>query len=776
MPNNDLTACKIRLTGIVQGVGFRPYIYRMAEKNKLKGYVKNTGGAEVEIWVEGKGSHLKKFLVDLRGKKPSVAVIEEIRFEKVKPRLYKYFSILKSSREASFYSMVPPDIGICEGCLEEIMEPGSRWYMYPFNSCAWCGPRFTMMKKTPYDRENTAMVDFPLCSHCKDEYSDPRDIRRFHAQGISCKECGPKVFLLDRLGRGIETKNALYEAAKLIDEGKIVAVKGLGGFHIAALATEDDVVLKLRERKRRPQKPFALMALNLETAKEILCLNKAQEKLLLSPEKPIVIALKRRDSAVSRYVAPQLKTLGVMLPYTGLHYLLLNQTRDKFLIMTSGNARDKPICKSNREALKLLNGFVDYFLMHNRRILNRCDDSVIRFTDGHPFFLRRSRGYAPTWINVNFKFDRPVIAFGADLSNVAALAFKNHIVPTQYLGDMDEYDNLLYLEEALDFLLKTYNIRVEDSIIACDNHPGYLSSRLAYEWAEKHSCPLVKIQHHHAHMASAIAEHKLDPLEKIIAITMDGAGYGEDGSVWGGEVLIGSCSNYERRGQLRYQPMLGGDLATKYPVRMLIGILSTFLDTAEIRGIILKHKLDRGLRHGLKELNVALKHRGNSPLTSSTGRLLDAFSALLNICLIRNYEGEPAIKLEEEAVNGRIIDDVRAPVRRVDETYVVDTTNMFKDVIGLIDTHSVSSIAYTVLKEIGRAFGYMASRCLKRNMDKVVVSGGAAVNNYLIQGIKEALIQRGVKLILKAKLPPGDGGISTGQAMVAGVKFNEHLI
>ncbi len=771
MPSKGLVAYRVRITGIVQGVGFRPFIYRIATKNKLRGYVKNTGGSEVEVWIEGDKFSLRKFLWQLDVEKPSVAVIEEVKIEEVEPKQYRDFVILKSSRDVSFYSMVPPDIGICKHCIKEIDDPDSRWYLYPFNSCVWCGPRFTMMKRTPYDRENTTMRDFPLCKDCEKEYRDPENVRRFHGQGISCKQCGPIVFLLNREGEGIESMNVIREAAKLIDEGEIIAVKGLGGFHIAASATQDEVVLKLRKRKDRPQKPFALMALNLETAEKILSLNKKQKNLLLSHEKPIVVALKRDNAPVSKYVAPQLKTLGVMLPYTGLHYLLLKQSRDKFLIMTSGNLRNKPICKSNKEALNHLKGFVDYFLMHNRRIINRCDDSVVRFTDGSPVFLRRSRGYAPTWVNVDLFFEKPVIAFGADLSNTAALAFRNHIVPTQYLGDMDEYDNLIYLEEALTFLLKTYNIKVRDSVIVCDKHPSYFSSRLAFEWAEKYGCPLLKVQHHHAHMASVIAEQKINPLEDVVAVTMDGVGYVDDGMIWGGEVLVGSCSNYRRRGQLKYQPMLGGDLATKYPVRMLVGILSTFLEPQEIKEIILKRRLERGFRHGLKAFETILRHGKYSIMTSSTGRLLDAFSALLNICLHRNYEGEPAIKLEEEAVGGRDLNLLKIPIRKIDGVYVIDTSEMFKSVIELLDVYEVSTLAYSILKEVGRAFGRVAFKCLKRNINKVVVSGGAAVNNYIIKGIKEVLMQEGVEIFLNQKLPLGDGGVSTGQALLAKTKF-----
>ncbi|RLF21078.1 MAG: carbamoyltransferase HypF, partial [Thermoprotei archaeon] len=448
----------IKVVGVVQGVGFRPFVHRLAIRLGLSGYVRNKGGVEVEVFVEGEEDALRKFLRALLEEKPPTAEIEDVVVEEVGPRGYRQFVIKRSAYESDLLSIIPPDFSICDQCLKEILDPSSRWYRYPFNSCAWCGPRFTIIEKVPYDRENTSMRDFPLCSICLSEYEDLNNVRRYHAQGISCPICGPKITLFDAEGRRVEVDDPLVEAARLIDEGYIVAVKGIGGFHIAALASDDEVVMELRRRKRRPQKPFAVMALNLEIAGKLIVVDENIAKLLSSYQRPIVVAPRRNDAPVSELVAPGLRTLGVMLAYSGIHYLLLRETKDKFLIMTSGNPPGEPICRDNKEAFVKLKGIVDYFLMHNRRIVNGADDSVIRLTHGMPSFLRRSRGFVPRWIKLPFKLKKPIIAFGAMLSNCGALGIGKYVIPTQYIGDVDNIATLEYLEEALNFLLRAYRV------------------------------------------------------------------------------------------------------------------------------------------------------------------------------------------------------------------------------------------------------------------------------------------------------------------------------
>ncbi|RLF05243.1 MAG: carbamoyltransferase HypF, partial [Thermoprotei archaeon] len=545
MGNAARRAVLIRITGLVQGVGFRPFIHRIARRSGVRGYVKNLGGSEVEVWAEGPDGSIRRFLELLEHERPPPAELDEVSVVEVEPRGYEDFRILESGHRVTRRSQIPPDIGVCEYCLREVLDPNSRWYRYAFNSCAWCGPRFSMMYSTPYDRGNTAMRAFPLCADCAREYSDPDNLRRFHAQGISCPRCGPKLWLLDGRGEEVPCEDPIREAARLVDEGFIVAVKGLGGFHIAALASDDEVVAKLRERKRRPQKPFAIMALDLGVVERIAAPSGRHVELLRSPQRPIVLVPKREDAPVSELVAPGLAEIGVMLPYTPLHYLLLMETRDKFLIMTSGNRRGLPIC-TGAEALSELRGIADYFLVHNREIVNRVDDSVVRLTDGIPQLLRRARGYAPRWIKVPFKLEREVIALGAHLSNAGAVAFEDRVVPTQYVGDMDYLENVEFLLSALNFLERCY--RLEAKVVASDAHPGYVTTRLAASMASRLKVPHIRVQHHHAHIASAMASVGVRAGEEVLGVAIDGAGYGADGKIWGGEVMIASYTTYERVG------------------------------------------------------------------------------------------------------------------------------------------------------------------------------------------------------------------------------------
>ncbi|MEM4476310.1 MAG: carbamoyltransferase HypF, partial [Desulfurococcaceae archaeon] len=409
-----MKALKLVITGIVQGVGFRPFIHRIAVKYNLKGYVKNSGGSEVEVWVEGEYGDLSKFIKELYFQKPPPAILEEVEVYPQEPQGFKEFYILKSTAIKEKHSMIPPDFSICSECLSEILDPGNRRYRYPFNSCAWCGPRFSMIYRAPYDRENTSMAKYKLCSECTKEYNDISDVRRHHAQGISCPEDGPRLWLTDRSGNKVEAEDPVLEAAKIIDEGYIVAVKGLGGYHLAALASNDEVVLKLRSRKNRPRKPFAIMALDRTVLDKLVYLNEDSLKVLESPAKPIVLLPKKPDTPASKYVSPGLCFEGVFLPYTGLHYLILLETKDRFLIMTSGNAHGKPMCINEECAYRDLSGIADYFLVHDREIVNRVDDSVIRFTDEKPVMLRRGRGYTPLWIKLPFNLRKKYVALGAD--------------------------------------------------------------------------------------------------------------------------------------------------------------------------------------------------------------------------------------------------------------------------------------------------------------------------------------------------------------------------
>ncbi len=765
----DMKCIRVTVTGIVQGVGFRPFVYRLAKELNLKGYVRNLGGSEVEIVVEGPSNLIGEFLRRLKADKPPPADVYDLKIDEVELKLFKDFFIKESGKQREAYSMIPPDVGICSYCLSEVFSSGDRRFMYPLNSCAWCGPRFSMIEKIPYDRENTAMRDFPMCSKCLEEYENPEDVRRFHAQGNCCPYCGPKVWLEDK-NRPISVENPILEASKLIDEGFIVAVKGLGGFHIACLASNDEVVLKLRERKRRYEKPLALMALNLDVASKIVEFSEDDARLLESPRRPILLLPEKEDSPVSNYVAPGLSMQGVMLPYTALHYLLLSNVKDGFLIMTSGNESGEPMCTDNDEARSRLSGIVDYFLMHNRRIVNRVDDSVVRKTGEFYTIIRRSRGYAPIWIKLPFSVSRPVIAFGAYYQNTGCLAFGNVAIPTQFIGDMENVSSLIELEKVLTFLIRTYGVDPSKALLAVDMHPRYLNRILAEKWTKTYGCELLEVQHHHAHAASLMAELKADIDSEEVAVTIDGVGYGIDGTIWGGEVLIVKYGSFTRFGHLEQIPMPGGDRAVEYPVRMLISLLSKFMSNDEIEQLIVSRGLHKGLTYGVEEIRATLLllEKSRLPVTSSMGRILDAASSLLGVCFKRTYEGEPAMKLEALSKSHPSVELLTPRISH--SKPIVETHKIFEELISKIDRPR-EHLAYSVQRALGLSLGELAVAASKgRNVRRVLVSGGAAVNTIIFESIRTVVESEGLKAYVNVQVPPGDGGISLGQAIIAGFK------
>jgi len=763
----------IIVTGIVQGVGFRPFIKRIAFKNGLKGYVKNLGGGEVIIHIEGDLNNIRRFFISFWRELPSPAEIYRIKVGRSDPVNYSEFKILKSESKLVSRSIIPPDIGICIDCIREIEDPGSRWYRYPFNSCAWCGPRFSMMYRIPYDRENTSMDDFPLCNECRSEYEDLFNLRRFHAQGISCPSCGPTLWLTDNRGDKIDVNDPIKEAAKLIEEGYIIGVKGIGGFHIACRADDDEIVNRLRTRKRRPYKPFALMVYDLDTAGKLVELSNNAIELLTSPQRPILLLPRREDANVSKYVAPGLDTLGIMLPYSGIHYLLLKNTGFKYLIMTSGNYYEEPMEKDNELAVERIGGIVDYFLMHNRRIVNRVDDSVIRFTCGKPVFLRRSRGYAPKWLILPHRLKRDVIAFGAELQNVGGIGFDNKAILTQYIGDTDEFDNLMELDYYLRWFISTYHIDIKDSILVIDKHPKYNSSLLGRRWARDYGAELHEVQHHVAHGYSILAEYGVD--EGVI-IAIDGVGYGDDGNIWGGEVIEISGGYYKRVGHIKYYKMLGGDLATIYPARYLFSILSELYGVDKAAELFVE-KGYVGYLRSARELEVVKKQYNHERiLSSSLGRLLDSFSTLLNICGYRSYEGEPAMKLEASSREGRLIREFMNYIEVEDGgEYILDPTELFHMALeyNIADDNVKMNLAYTFQYTIGYYLGYIAGLySIENGYRFIYLSGGAAVNDCIVEGIAESISKLDSRLNIRLHkyVPPGDGGISLGQ--IYNVVFN----
>jgi hydrogenase maturation protein HypF len=759
-------ALRIRLVGIVQGVGFRPFVYRLAVANGISGYVRNMGGSEVEIIAEGDENALRSFLEGLRNEKPPLARFDQVSIQELEPVGYEGFRILKSDPDFEERSIVPPDFAICSECVAEALDRNSRFYGYHWNSCAFCGPRFSMLYRPPYDRENTSMVHFPLCGDCAREYADPGSLRRFHAQGISCPACGPKTLVYSISGKRLDVDDAVDFAAEKILEHGILAIKGIGGYHIACLASEDSVVLELRRRKRRENKPFAIMARDYSIVERIASPPSGARELLESPERPIVVMPKK--PAVSEFVAPGLSTVGVMLPYSAFQILLLRRIPDGFLIMTSGNVHGKPMCTSLDEVFSQLSGIVDYVVEHEREIVHRVDDSVIRFSDGEPVFLRRSRGFAPEWIRVCRNLAQG-IALGAELQTAGAVSFEDKVVLTQFIGDMDEIENLDFMRKELEWMIGAYRIRPQ--FVAIDRHPLYHNRMLLRDF----DAEIFEVQHHHAHAVAAIAELGLQPEAKALAITIDGTGYGDDGGIWGGELLVSSWRDYERVGSFKPFILPGGDSAARFPAKCLAALMASCgFRHSEVMELLEKRNLLDSLPYGSQEaeITLTLAEKGKGTVTTSLGRILDAFSALLGACTERTYEGEAPMKLEALADRGR--DLGLTPELRRGERILIDVKNLLE--WSLEAEAKREDIARTVLQGIGRALGLAALKAMRfRNLDygNVIVTGGAAVNSYVVRGIKEMLSPEGIKAVLPRKTPPGDGGIALGQILVASSMLGE---
>lgn len=774
MDCRDSRAVKIRVVGIVQGVGFRPFIYRLATSLKLNGYVVNLGGSEVEIHIEGDRDSVKTFISRLTVEKPPPAKIASIEIREVEPQCFESFKILKSSERLSIRSSIPPDIAICQDCVREIYTQGTRFHNYPWNSCVWCGPRFSMMYDVPYDRENTSMSRFMLCGECLKDYENPDNFRRFHAQGISCSRCGPRTLVYRVSGERIDVDNPARFTAQKILNGHIVAIKGVGGYHIACLATRDDVVLELRLRKKRPSQPFALMARDFNVVNRIAVPPQGARELLESPQRPIVVMPKRIDSPVSEYVAPMLSTLGVMLPYTGFQIMLLNMIEDGFLVMTSGNVHGRPMCTDLECVFSELANVVDYVVEHEREIIHRVDDSVIRFTDGVPVFLRRARGFAPEWIETQVVLPDG-IAVGAELQTAGAVSFENKIVLTQYIGDVDEPAQLEDLEREIRWFAKVY--RLDPKFVAADKHPLYHSRAVAKKLAKELNLEFIEVQHHHAHIASVMGEIGLSAGDEVVGIAIDGTGYGDDGGVWGGEILVASYRDYRRVASLEPFILPGGDSAALYPVKSLISIMaSAGYDEHEVMSILSKLNLVKTLPHGQSEAEIVyhLSKNGMGVVTTSIGRVLDAFSALLNVCSYRSYEGEPPIKLEAVADRGRDL-GYTPKLKSLGGRIVIEVSEMLRWVTENIDSVDRESLAASILKGFGRALGEAALKSLegRRGVKQyVVVGGGAAVNTHIIRGVKETLKSYSVEVVLPRRLPPGDGGIALGQILIASSKLH----
>jgi hydrogenase maturation protein HypF len=753
---------EIKVSGIVQGVGFRPFVYRTAVKNGLAGYVRNMGDAIVEIVVEGTRADIDQFIKDLTKENPPLAQIYDITTDSKKEEEgFNEFKIIESSGEAKLSgSMISPDVSICSECLRELRDPTDRRFNYFFITCTDCGPRYTIIKGLPYDRPNTTMQEFPMCSACTKEYEDSKN-RRFHAQTVACTNCGPKVYLTTSRGESIDCENPIRETGKLLEEGNIVAIKGNGGFHVATATTKTEPIARLRKDKHRKQKPFAIMTLNLETIKSFAEVNRWEAELLTSYRKPIILLKKRDDYYLSDLISPELHSIGTMLPYTGLHAMLFDNVKEPAFIMTSANPPSEPIVTDNKEAITKLGSTVDYFLFHNRQIAQRCDDSVVRFHGKDPCLIRRSRGYAPEPILLKHISDRCILAVGGELNVTSCILAENRAFISQHIGDVENLENLRFLKDSIAHLTKLINCSVE--AVACDLHPRFTTTKLAQKLASRFGCPVVKVQHHHAHSAALMAEWNT---EEVVAITCDGFGYGSDGSAWGGEVLYTDREGYKRMAHLEAQPMVGGDLATYYPLRMATGILHKQMDVTEWL-LSLSNKFP----HGKKEAEVIVKQleKGSTQDTTSCGRVLDAVSAMLGICYSRTYEGEPAMKLESTAMKGKDVLNLAPKVKG----NILDTTFLVSEIFSNKDKVSAADLARSSQAYIARGLAQMAvEEAMRLQVKYIGFSGGVAYNEHIASSIRKNVEKEGFKFLVHNKIPTGDGGTSFGQAIVAGFQKN----
>jgi hydrogenase maturation protein HypF len=748
---------RLRVIGTVQGVGFRPYVYRLATELGLSGSVLNDERGVV-IEAEGDQGAVAGLIARLEREAPPLSTIERVEQQVLPARGESGFRILASDRAGDPDAPVSPDTAPCADCLAELFEPRDRRYRYPFINCTNCGPRFTIVRAVPYDRPLTTMAAFVMCEPCRREYDDPLD-RRFHAQPNACPECGPQLSLLDRDGSVVARRDdALGTAARALKEGRILAVKGVGGFHLACLASDEEATAALRARKHREDKPFAVMAGDLDAARKLVELSEQEEEFLTGRARPIVIARRRNGARVAGAVAPRSRELGVMLPYSPLHHLLLADVGEA-LVMTSGNVSDEPIAYRDGDALARLAGIADGFLVHDRAIETRVDDSVLRAVKLRrpPLLIRRSRGWAPTAIGLPLETPRPLLACGAELKSTFCLVKGGRAWVSHHIGDLENYETLRSFTEGVEHFQRLFAVKPQ--VVAHDLHPEYLSTKFA---AERADVELIGVQHHHAHLAACLAEHgQHGPAAGAI---YDGTGYGTDGTIWGGELMVGGLGGFERAGHLWPVRLPGGAQAVREPWRMACAWLLESIGAAEQPPTIAAEVSERAWEDVQRLARTGMA----SPVTTSMGRLFDAVSALCGLRLRVNYEGQAAAELEAvceptelefypmhvarspsgvlldaRATVAAILDDLRArePVGKIAARF----------------HNGVASATASALMLISA----------DHDVDQIVLSGGSFQNRVLLERVSTNLRHAGLKVLVPARLPPNDGGIAYGQAAVA---------
>ena len=756
----------LAVRGVVQGVGFRPFVFRLASEENLSGFIGNsTGGVTIEI--EGPSARVEAFRRRLEAEAPPLSRIDSVMVREVPPKGEKGFRIIASEVSGHVSTGIPADAATCADCLRELLDPNDRRYRYPFLNCTNCGPRYTITRRIPYDRPQTSMAPFTMCPACQAEYDDPTN-RRFHAQPNACPVCGPRVWLVGTDGVEIPSADPVTAAINRLMDGEIVAIKGIGGFHLAVDATNETAVIRLRERKHRYGKPLAVMVRDLDAARGICELTGEEEALLQTPARPIVLARRCAGCGIAGSVAPGIPWLGVFLPYAPLQHLLFALRQVKALVMTSANLSEEPIAIDNDEALARLRHIADAFLMHDREILQRCDDSVMALVDGAPQLIRRARGFVP--LGVPLPFDSPpLLAVGGHLKNVFALARGRFAYQSQHLGDLENVTGLDFFREALEHLMQTFEI--EPEAVAHDLHPGYLSTSWAKEWAAERNLPLIAVQHHHAHIAACMAEHSLEG--PVIGLSLDGTGYGTDGRIWGGEVLIVRLDGFERFAHLDYVPMPGGEAAIKEPWRMALGALHAAGFDVESEQMLALLGAERNEAHVLKRM---IERKINSPMTSSLGRLFDAVGAVVQGRRAMDYEAQAAIELEGIAVSERDRfeqGDYVPELHEADEgsacEAVIRTGKMWKAVLADL-WRGVPASHISARFHAGVAEGFInaaANARIDTSINVVALSGGCLHNRRLARLLRTGLEEEGFQVLQHRNVSPGDGGLSYGQTVVA---------
>ncbi|MDZ7664540.1 MAG: carbamoyltransferase HypF [Desulfotignum sp.] len=773
MPEPEYIASQLDISGVVQGVGFRPFLFSLAARHRIAGEVSNTASG-VQALVEGDPRDLARFVEDITARSPLLARVDAVKKTPMPVRGVTDFQIIASRAGVCRATLISPDVSVCKDCLKELYDPQDRRFRYPFINCTNCGPRFTIIEDVPYDRPQTAMKHFVMCPACQAEYDDPAD-RRFHAQPNACPVCGPQVVLTDRRGRKIAGPDTAVETAGgLLAQGHVVAVKGLGGFHLAVDAANDAAVQRLRRRKHRPHKPLAVMAGSVSAVHDYVQVSPEEQALLSSFNRPIVLLRKKKaqDAAgLSPSLAPLNPCLGVMLPYTPLHFLLL-EAGPSVLVMTSGNRPGEPLSIDNQDALDAFSHIADYFLLHNRDIYFRADDSIVRIQAEKPRFIRRSRGYAP--LPIPLSSDLPcVLGCGAGMKNTLCLTRKNQAFVSQHIGDLDNQETFDFYVRTLDHFKTILDIAPE--IVAHDLHPGYMSTQYAQSRFPD-TMPRVGVQHHHAHAVSCMVENDLD--EPVVAVVLDGTGYGTDGRIWGGEILIAERDAFVRKAHLRYLPMPGGDQAVRQPWRMAAAVLHAAFGRSFV-------ELDLPF---IKEMDPCqldficrmIQKQVNTPQTSSCGRLCDAVSSLLCIRHEISFDSQAAMELEALGTNDfkrsltpYSCDVISLTPGQNGVEWVIDMIpgirEMVADIQAQVPAARISARFHqTLVHGFSRTARHIAAA---HGLDKVVLSGGVFNNDLIFREMAACLKKNHLFVYTHAYVPAGDGGIALGQAAVAAAKL-----